>query len=113
MQRRTLIRKQATRTEREQILDDYRRSGLTQREFALRAGIALSTLQRWLGEAGKSKVNSQGPAFIPVANLLSESSGSVCNRLRLPGGMIGMGRENWISCVAFQFHFGARILNGE
>lgn len=88
MQRRTLIRKQATGIEREQILDDYPRSGLTQREFALRAGIGLSTLQRWLGEVGKSKVNSQGPAFIPVANLLSESSDCACYRLRLPGGMI-------------------------
>ena len=88
MQRTTVIRKQATGAQREQILDDYQRSGLTQREFALRAGIGLSTLQRWLGKTDKSKVNAQGPAFIPVSNLLAGASGSACYRLRLPGGMI-------------------------
>ncbi len=88
MQRTTVTRKQAAAAQREQILDDYQRSGLTQREFALQAGVGLSTLQRWLGNAGHSKANTRSPAFIPVANLLSETSGFACYRLRLPGGVI-------------------------
>lgn len=88
MQHTTVIRKQATGAQREQILDDYQRSGLTQREFALRAGIGLSTLQLWLRKSAKPGASAQGPAFIAVSNLLAEASGSACYRLRLPGGMI-------------------------
>ncbi len=44
MQRTPVIRKCSTAAQREEILAHYQRSGLTQRDFAGRVGISLSTL---------------------------------------------------------------------
>ena len=48
METTSTIRKRLTPAQREELLKRYRGSNLTQREFALQQGIALSTLQRWL-----------------------------------------------------------------
>ena len=88
MQRTPVIRKYSTNVQREKILASYQRCGLTQREFALREGVGLSTLSRWLRGAPKAKPASTAPPFIPVANLLAQTSSPECYRLLLPGGVI-------------------------
>lgn len=88
MQRTLLIRKYPTASQREKILASYQRSGLTQREFALRERIGLSTLARWLRKVPKLRPGDSSPGFVPVANLLAQASGPACYRLRLPDGVI-------------------------
>jgi len=41
-----------TPAERRTVVDDFARSGLTQAEFAKRAGISAWTLSRWMSDAG-------------------------------------------------------------
>ena len=88
MQHTPVIRKYSTAAQREKILSDFQRSGLTQRDFALRVGISLPTLQRWLWKTPKPKPDAKPPTFIPVANLLAPNSEPACYRLRLAGGVI-------------------------
>jgi transposase-like protein len=45
--------------EREEIVQEYQRSGLTQRAFASRRGISLSTLVNWLC---RDRAKSENPA---------------------------------------------------
>jgi transcriptional regulator with XRE-family HTH domain len=82
MQRTPVIRKHVTAARREEIVAGYRRTQLTQREFARQSGIGLSTLQRWAQKAANP------PAFVPVANLLAQNTAPVFCRLVLPGGLI-------------------------
>ena len=88
MQRTPVIRKYSTAAQRDEILANYQRGGLTPRDFALRVGISLSTLQRWLWKTPKPKPAARPPTFIPVANLLAQNSGPAYYRLRLTGGVI-------------------------
>lgn len=71
--------------EREQILQTYRRSGLTQKQFANQFGLGLSTLQSWLRKTARP-VRSLGAGFVAVPNLLSAAPTPAAYRLRLPGG---------------------------
>ena len=58
------------RTEkREAILQQFHKSGLTQKAFCETRGVALSTLQYWLGrERKKSRVQSS-PDLVPVGTV--------------------------------------------
>lgn len=80
------VRKRPTQEQRETILRAYRRSQLSQREFAAQAGIGVSTLQLWLR---KSATRSSGAetAFVQVPNLLGQAASPALYRLRLPGGI--------------------------
>ena len=80
MQKSSTVRKRLTPAQREEILGAYRRSGLPQRDFALRAGISVSTLQLWLRKASTR-------SFIPVPNLLAAAAPAAMYRLHLGGGM--------------------------
>lgn len=82
------IRKYSTAPEREQIVADYQRSQLTQREFARQSGIGLSTLQRWVQQAAKPRPPANPAAFVPVANLLAQNNARGFYRLLLPDGVI-------------------------
>ena len=82
MQRTPVIRKHVTAARREEIVAGYRRTQLTQREFARQSGIGLSTLQRWAQKAANP------PAFVPVANLLAQNTAPAFCRWVLPGGLI-------------------------
>ena len=53
--KRNLVRRHLTTAERQALLGRYRQSGMTQREFSHREGVALSTLIRWLHEERKAK----------------------------------------------------------
>jgi transposase-like protein len=88
MQRTPFIRNHVTAARREEIVAGYRRTQLTQREFARQSGIGLSTLQRWAQKALNPKAPANPPAFVPVANLLAQNTAPVFCRLVLPGGLI-------------------------
>jgi len=49
-QNKTGGRRRRTKVEREIIVEEYWKSGRTQRVFALEAGVSVSALQRWLEE---------------------------------------------------------------
>ncbi len=78
------VRKRPTQAQRDKILSAYRRSGLTQREFANQAGISVSALQHWLRKA-TARPSTPATAFVQVPNLLAQTSGPAVYRLRLRG----------------------------
>jgi transposase len=80
------VRKRLTQATREEILSTYRRSQLSQREFATQAGIGLSTLQLWLRKTAASP-HPGASAFVEVPNLLEQVPGGAGYRLRLAGGI--------------------------
>lgn len=68
--------------EREALIEKYRASGMTQREFAETHGIREDTLSRWLNPRRREPHQSAVP-FIE----LPTSRGSVVE-LRFPGGVV-------------------------
>ena len=81
------LRKRPTPIHRAEILRGYRRSKLTQREYADQVGIGLSTLRRWLAK-GIGGRDSAATAFIQVPNLLAQPVATPPYRLHLAGGVI-------------------------
>ena len=79
------VRKRPTQAQREKILTAYRRSQLTQREFASQAGISVSALQSWLRKAARP--STQTTVFVQVPNLLAPASGPAVYRLHLGDGI--------------------------
>ena len=84
MQRSKRVRRRHTPAQKNTLLVEYRRSGLTQKEFATQAGIGYSTLTYWLRKALSSS-KPRKPAFVAVPNLLSPAAAPTY-RLRLAGG---------------------------
>ena len=80
------VRMRPTQAQREAILTAYRRSQLTQREFASQAGISVSALQLWLRKAA-GRHSNQTTDFIQVPNLLAQAPGPAAYRLHLQGGI--------------------------
>ena len=80
------VRKRPTQAQREAILTAYRRSQLTQREFARQAGISVSALQLWLRKAA-ARPCTHPTAFVQVPNLLAQAPDPAVYRLRLPGAI--------------------------
>ena len=78
--------KRLTQAQRDQLLQDYHRSGLTQRKYAAQAGLGLSTLQRWLHKA-TNRPTASARKFIEVPNFLRLPPASSIYRLHLAGGM--------------------------
>jgi transposase-like protein len=75
-----------TLQQRKEILEAYRESRLTDKEFALQAGIGVSTLYAWLRKAAAGK-RTGGGAFVAVPNLLSAVAAAPVYRLQWPGGL--------------------------
>ena len=96
MQDLTTVRKHRTPVEREQILEDYRRSQLTQKQFAARAGISVTTLQAWLRKA-PNRPAPIPPAFLAVPNLLPAIPAAPAYRLQWPGGLSLEVRAGFVS----------------
>jgi len=80
------LRKRLTQAQREKILKAYRASQLSQREFAARAGIGLSTLHVWLRKTVSSP-STPATAFVQVPNLLGQAPGAFMYRVHLAGGV--------------------------
>jgi transposase-like protein len=89
MQRRTRVGRgrRHTPAQRDKIVASYRRSPLTQKEFAAQAGIGHSTLTFWLRKTGGAKKSAQA-AFVPVPNLFSAASPLPAYRVCFPRGVI-------------------------
>ena len=78
------VRSHRTPEQREEILRDYQGGQLSQREFAARAGISVSTLCGWLKKAeGPQKPRS---GFVALPNLLPALPAAAAYRLQWPGG---------------------------
>jgi len=93
MQRPTRVGRSRRHTpaQRDKIVDAYRRSRLTQKDFASQAGIGYSTLTFWLRKAARTrkvKVQTKPTAFVPVPNLFSAASPLAAYRICFPRGMI-------------------------
>jgi hypothetical protein len=86
MQNSSLVRKHRTAVQRQSILQDYRRSQMTQKEFAAQAGVSVWTLQAWLRKAPASPP-AGGSVFVAVPNLLSPAPAAPAYRLQWPGGL--------------------------
>ena len=84
MQTTSLVRKHSTPAQREKILWRYRRSQLTQKEFAAQAGIGVSTLQSWLRQ-GASTQEEGGTSFLSAPNLLATTPPPPTYRIEWPG----------------------------
>jgi transposase-like protein len=87
MQRPTRTSQRQSPAQRERILSAYRRSDLTQREFAAQAGIGYSTLTLWLRQSARVQP-TEAPAFVPVPNVFAASvAATAAYRLKLPSGV--------------------------
>ena len=86
MQNSTYVRKHRTPAQREKLLQNYRQSQLTQKEFAAQAGIGVSTLHAWLRKA-PGRPAAGGAAFVAVPNLFSAPPAPPSYRLLWPGGL--------------------------
>ncbi|MDB6131317.1 MAG: hypothetical protein JWM04_2424 [Verrucomicrobiales bacterium] len=81
-----LIRgRRLTLEERQRCLAEYRKSGLTQREFAAKSGICFSTLVLWIRKA-KTARSLAAPSFLELPSVQPSSPAVVC-RLVLPRGV--------------------------
>ena len=90
MGNRSPVRHHKTPAERADIVAEYPRSQVSQREFAAQHGIALSTLQRWL-HLNESDVGSGSPALVEVPNPLKPLLGrgpAATYRLHFPRGLV-------------------------
>ena len=78
-------RQRWTPAQRAEILQNYRSSELTQKQFVAQAGLGLSTLNGWLRKA--KRVEAGRSSFVPVPNLLAASASPATYRLQLPRGL--------------------------
>jgi len=69
MQKLLRARRRLTCGEREQIVEAYRRSSLSQERFAAQAGISVSALQLWLRQGAVPK--AVAPRLIQLPNPLA------------------------------------------
>ena len=83
---RSTVRKRPTQAQREAIVIAYRRSQLTQREFAREAGISVSALQLWLRKVPPTAC-TETTSFVQIPNLLAQAPSPAAYRLHLPGAI--------------------------
>jgi hypothetical protein len=76
------IHRSVPRAEVEQLISDYERSGLTQREFARERGLKLTTFQYWLYR--RSRPSPPGLVEVQPADRPAEAPTHY--RLEFPGG---------------------------
>ena len=79
-------RKRFPAEERARILREYWASGLTQREFAERAGLSVSCLNVWLRRARAGAEPDQAPAFLEIPPPAARPPTGY--RLEAPGGAV-------------------------
>ena len=77
------IHRSVPRKEVQELVSEFERSGLTQREFARQRALKLTTFQYWLYRRAKPKT----PALVEVQMPLL-SAGTTHYRLELPGGKV-------------------------
>ena len=93
MQTSPRVRKHRTPAQRKEILEAYRRSGLSQNQFAAQAGMSVSTLNVWLRQ--DLAPPSPGAGFVQIPNLLPPAPVLAAYRVHLPSGVILEVREGF------------------
>ena len=86
MQMRSRTRHHWTAAEKAELIAAYQRSGLSQRDFALRQGIAPSNLPRWVRQA-QAAGSPLGAALVEVPNLLAPAAETRPYRLHFAKGL--------------------------
>lgn len=81
---RLRMRRHLSAAQRNDVIAAYRKSNITQRQFAERTGIGLSTLGRWLRQAPSIE---PAPEFVSVPNLLAVPTVKPPYRLQWPQGL--------------------------
>ncbi len=87
MKQSTRVRRRWSGAQKDKMLAAYRRSQLTQRDFAAQAQVGLSTLTRWLRTEAR-RAASGAAELVAVPNLFSAPAGVAAYRLQLPRGVI-------------------------
>ena len=82
----SLVRKHLAPARREEILQRYQQTALTQRAFAAQAGVSVSTLQSWLRKAAARKAAGQ-TQFIALPQVKGPLSAAPAYRLVWPSGV--------------------------
>jgi hypothetical protein len=85
MQSSSPLRKHLAPQQRDKILLAWRTSRLTDKEFAVQAGVGVSTLHAWRRKAGARACGR--PPFVAVPNLLATVPAGPAYRLQWPGGL--------------------------
>jgi hypothetical protein len=80
------VRKHASRARRERIVQSYRTTQLTQRDFAAQAGISVSTLHKWLQQAASAQPTAK-PRFIALPGVVAAPMAGPTYRLVFPSGV--------------------------
>jgi transposase-like protein len=73
------------------VVDRYRRSGVSQRQFCEQEGLSTSTLSYWLRKLeNKPPVSSEldGAQFIQLVGAQASEAGSLNLVVELPGGVV-------------------------
>jgi hypothetical protein len=86
MQTSFVRRKHSSAIQREKILDFWRTTALTDKEYAIQAGVAVSTLHAWRRQAAGQSPKTR-PTFVAVPNLLAANPPGPDYRLHWPGGL--------------------------
>jgi transposase-like protein len=87
MQTKSCFRQRWTAAEKAELVAAYHRSGLSQRDFSRRHGLAPSNVQRWVRQRGAPDPDPEPAALVEVPNLLAVPSGSAVYRLNLSRGL--------------------------
>lgn len=86
MQKLSRVHKRFTPEQREKIVKSYQKSSLTQRQFAVQAGISVSGLQRCLRQ--RSACKPAQARLLPIPNLLGGPVGPYAFRLQFPNAVV-------------------------
>ena len=79
-------RKHLTPAQREEVLQAWRVSPLTDKEFAAQAGVGVSTLHTWRRRSA-ARPPGRPATFVAVPNLLAAVPVAPVFRLHWPGGL--------------------------
>ena len=86
----------STSARRAEILQRYRETHLTQKEFARQMGIGVSTLQLWLRKAPRAR-SPKAASWVEVPNLLSAAAVGATYRVQSPQGWVVEVRSGFLA----------------
>jgi transposase-like protein len=83
------LHRRFTPSQRDKVLQAYRRSGLSQAQFAAQAGIGLSTLGVWLRQAPRPRADAgSGFVALPIQTPATSVATTAAYRIRLAQGAV-------------------------
>lgn len=87
MHKKSHSREYLTAAEKAEVVAAYQGSGLSQRDFAQRHGIAPSNIQRWVRQHEAAGQSAGPAALVEVPNLLATRPGPGAYRLHFSKGL--------------------------